>query len=78
MSEDSRPGEDHGQDELIAAFAALGGRLTGDEFMRLLGSAEYYGSVVRLVLAATLSAHGLAAFGVHVLASLGGDDVGWR
>ena len=48
MSEDWRPGEDHGQDELIAAFAALGGRLTGDEFMRLLGSAEYYGSVVRL------------------------------
>jgi len=48
MSEDERPGEDDGQDELIAAFAALGGRLTGDEFMRLLGSAEYYGSVVRL------------------------------
>lgn len=48
MSEDERPGEEHGQDELIASFAALGGRLTGDELMRLLGLAEYYGSVVRL------------------------------
>ena len=48
MSEDARPGDEHGQDELIAAFAALGGRLTGKEFMRLLGSAEYYGRVVRL------------------------------
>jgi hypothetical protein len=37
MSEDERPGDEHGQDELIAAFAALGGRLTGEEFMRLLG-----------------------------------------
>lgn len=48
MSDDERPGEDPGQDELIAAFAALGGRLTEDELMRLLGSAEYKGSVVRL------------------------------
>lgn len=32
----------------------------------------------RLVLAATLSAHRSAAFGVHVLAALGGDDAGWR
>lgn len=48
MSEDGRPGDEHGQDELIAAFAALGGRLTEDELTRLLGSAEYYGSVVRL------------------------------
>lgn len=48
MSDDERPGEDPGQDELIAAFAALGGRLTEDELMRLLGSAEYHGSVVRL------------------------------
>ena len=31
-----------------------------------------------LVLAATLSAHGSAAFDVHGLAGLGGDDVGWR
>jgi len=30
------------------------------------------------VLAATLSAHRLAAFGVHVLAALSGDDAGWR
>jgi hypothetical protein len=48
MSEDERSGDEYGQDELIAAFAALGGRLTGDEFIRLLGSAEYYGRVVRL------------------------------
>jgi DNA-directed RNA polymerase specialized sigma24 family protein len=48
MSDDERPGDERGQDELIAAFAALGGRLTGDEFMRLLGSAECYGNVVRL------------------------------
>jgi DNA-directed RNA polymerase specialized sigma24 family protein len=48
MSRDERPGDEHGHDELIAAFAALGGRLTGDEFMRLLGSAEYYGRIVRL------------------------------
>jgi hypothetical protein len=48
MSEDERPGDEHGQDELIAAFAALGGRLTGEEFMRLLGSAEYYGRIVQL------------------------------
>lgn len=48
MSDDERPGEDPGQDELIAAFAALGGRLTEDELMRLLGSAECHGSVVRL------------------------------
>jgi DNA-directed RNA polymerase specialized sigma24 family protein len=48
VSEDERPGDEHGQDELIAAFAALGGRLTGEEFMRLVGSAEYYGRVVRL------------------------------
>jgi hypothetical protein len=30
------------------------------------------------LLAATLSAHRSAAFGVHVLAALGGDDAGWR
>jgi DNA-directed RNA polymerase specialized sigma24 family protein len=48
MSEDERPGTEHNQDELIAAFAALGGRLTGDEIARLLGSAEYYGRTIRL------------------------------
>jgi hypothetical protein len=48
MSEDERLGDEHGQDELIAAFAALGGRLTGDEFMRLLNSDAYYGTLVRL------------------------------
>jgi len=47
MSEDERPGE-QGQDELIAAFAALGGPLTRDEFMRLPGSDKYYGALVRL------------------------------
>jgi predicted ATPase len=31
-----------------------------------------------LVLAATLSAHGSAAFGAHVLAAFDGDGVGWR
>ena len=30
------------------------------------------------LLAATLSAHGSAAFGVRVLAGFGGDDAGWR
>lgn len=48
MSEDERPGEERDQDELIAAFAALGGPLTWDEFMRLLGSDDYYGALVRL------------------------------
>lgn len=47
MSEDEQPGEE-GQDELIAGFAALGGPLTGDELMRLLGSDEYHGALVRL------------------------------
>jgi hypothetical protein len=36
MTEDERPGDDHGHHELIAAFAALGGRLTGDELRRLV------------------------------------------
>jgi len=40
MTEDERPEDDHGHDELIAAFAALGGRLTGDELRRLVGSGE--------------------------------------
>jgi hypothetical protein len=48
MSEDERPGDGHGQDELIAGFAALGGRLTGDELIRLLGSDQYYSTLVRL------------------------------
>jgi DNA-directed RNA polymerase specialized sigma24 family protein len=48
MSENERPEEERGQDELIAAFAALGGRLTADELMRLLGSEEYYSALVRL------------------------------
>jgi len=43
MSEDERPEEDPDQDELVAAFAALGGPLTANEFVRLLGSDEYYG-----------------------------------
>jgi len=51
MSEDQRPGEKRGGAELIAAFAALGGRLTENELTRLLGSAEYYCSVVWLALA---------------------------
>lgn len=48
MSEDELPEEDADQDELVAAFAALGGPLTADEFVRLLGSDEYYGVVVQL------------------------------
>jgi DNA-directed RNA polymerase specialized sigma24 family protein len=48
MSEDEQRGEERGQDELIAAFAALGGPLTGAEFIQLLGTAEYYGVMVRL------------------------------
>jgi DNA-directed RNA polymerase specialized sigma24 family protein len=58
MSEDERPSGDDGQEELIAGFAALGGPLTGDELIRLLGSDEYYGAVVRL---ATLLLDGDAA-----------------
>jgi hypothetical protein len=48
MIADEPPGEEHGQDDLAAAFAALGGRLTGDEFMRLVGSDEYYSGLVPL------------------------------
>jgi DNA-directed RNA polymerase specialized sigma24 family protein len=48
MNQDDRPDEDDSQDELCAAFAALGGRLTWDELTRLLGSDEYYDAVVRL------------------------------
>ena len=48
MSEDEQPGEEHGQDELIAAFAALSGRLTAEELMRLLKAGEYSGALVRL------------------------------
>jgi RNA polymerase sigma factor (sigma-70 family) len=50
MSEDERPDEEQGQDELIAAFAALGGPLTDAEFLQLLGSDEYYGRMVRLAV----------------------------
>ena len=48
VSQDERPEEEDVQEELCAAFAALGGRLTWDELTRLLGSDEYYGAVVRL------------------------------
>ena len=47
MSQGERPEED-GQDELRAAFAALGGRLTWAELAWLLGSDEYHDAVVRL------------------------------
>lgn len=50
MSEDERPDEERGPDELIAAFAALGGPLTDAEFVQLLGSDEYYGTMVRLAV----------------------------
>ena len=45
--------------------------LGGDHRMGLLGIA-----IGRQVLAATLSAHGSAAFGVRVLAGFSGDDAG--
>ena len=48
MSGDERPGEEHGQDELIAAFAALRGRLTAEELMRLLKAGRYSSALVRL------------------------------
>jgi sigma-70-like protein len=50
MSQDERPGEEPGPDELIAAFAALGGPLTDAEFLRLVGSDEYCGAMVRLAV----------------------------
>ena len=52
MSQDGRPGEERGEEELIAAFAALGGPLTDAEFMRLLGSDEY-GPLRKLVVTAS-------------------------
>jgi hypothetical protein len=68
MSEDERPGEEHGQDELIAAFAALGGRLTAEELMRLLKAGEFPGALVWL---ATLLLDGdTAAAGAIVRDSL--------
>jgi len=38
MSQDERPEDEEGQDELYAAFEALGGQLTWDELDRLLRS----------------------------------------
>jgi RNA polymerase sigma factor (sigma-70 family) len=65
MSGPERPGEDEGQQELIAGFAALGGPLTGDELLRLLGSDDaYYGALVRL---ATLLLGGDAAVAEDVI-----------
>jgi hypothetical protein len=48
VSEDEEP-------EVVAAFAALGGPLSIDELIWLLGSEEYHGALVRL---ATLSLDG--------------------
>ena len=59
MSQDERPGEERDQDELIAAFAALGGPLTDAGFVQLPGPDEYYGVMVRL--AALLLDEDLAA-----------------
>lgn len=47
VSEDERAGDDEGREELHAAFAALGGRLTLDELTRLLGSDAVHGALVR-------------------------------
>jgi hypothetical protein len=75
MSEDEQPGEEHGQDELIAAFAALGGRLTAGELMRLLKAGEYSGALVRL---ATLLLDGdTAAAGATVRDSLAALQQAW-
>jgi len=61
--------------------------LSEDYLGSVYGSAEWQAAWAQdpagadrqlLLLAATLSAHRLAAFGVHVLAALGGDDAGWR
>jgi DNA-directed RNA polymerase specialized sigma24 family protein len=49
MSQDERPGDEEGQDELYAVFEALGGQLTWDELTRLLGSGEYRPALVRHV-----------------------------
>lgn len=46
MSHDEQP-EPDGQDELYAAFEALGGPLTWDEFTQLLGSDQYRPAVVQ-------------------------------
>jgi predicted RNA polymerase sigma factor len=49
MSQDERPDEDEGQDDLYAAFEALGGRLTWDELTRLLDSGKYHAVLVQHV-----------------------------
>jgi RNA polymerase sigma factor (sigma-70 family) len=64
VSRDEEPEDEDGQDELCAAFAALGGRLTWTELARLLGSDEYYATVVRL---ATLLAGGNTAAAQEVV-----------
>src|ERR1700733_5649299 len=75
MSGDERPGEEHGQDELIAAFAALRGRLTAEELMRLLKAGGYSGALVRL---ATLLMDGdSAAAGAIVRDSLAALEHAW-
>jgi hypothetical protein len=63
MSEDGQPADERGQDELIAAFAALGGKLTKGELVQLLGSEEYHSILVRL---ATLLLDGDAAVAEEV------------
>ena len=48
MSQNERPEDEEGQDEL-AAFEALGGQLTWDEFTWLLGSGKYGAALVEQV-----------------------------
>jgi DNA-directed RNA polymerase specialized sigma24 family protein len=68
VSEDEEP-------ELIAAFAALGGPLSMDELIRLLGSEEYHGALVRL---ATLLLDGDTALAEAVARdSLAAAQRGW-
>jgi DNA-directed RNA polymerase specialized sigma24 family protein len=47
MSQDERPEDEEGQDEVFAAFEALGGQLTWDELDRLLGFGKYQAVLTR-------------------------------
>jgi hypothetical protein len=76
MSQDERPGEEPGPDELIAAFAALGGPLTDAEFLRLAESDEFCGAMVRLAELLldgdTVAAHAVVRDSLAALQAAGG------
>ncbi len=65
-------------EQVQGAGAAPAGELAQVQRVGLASQAAVPGQEPSKVLAATLSAHRSAAFGVHVLAVLGGDDAGWR